>query len=279
MQIYDRSYEGRNVPMISYGTNYGENNAFMEHVESLYHTYLRELLTIRNIMKNNKTVLSLMPQFDDVESEITCLLILDSKPHNIIEFSPCAGWSTLYMLNALQLCGSGGRIESYDIEDKCTENIAKFSELHKQWKFHEGDVLSKFEEFQLDKIDYLFIDSDHSREFALIYSDTLLYPFHQKLKSINKSVIVSVHDVFHYQEPSEEGRVVIEFLKALNLPYFAPSNFKHKVQILNTKKSHGIVDLIHNSWGNVDPFFQSNPSIFFELGPQKYFSPTPSNDK
>ena len=48
----------------------------------------------------------LSPQFDDVEAEITYLLIREFRPKNVVEISPCGGWSTSWILTALKDNGS-----------------------------------------------------------------------------------------------------------------------------------------------------------------------------
>ena len=80
-----------------------------------------------------------------------------------------------------------------------------------------------------------------------------------KLKNINKKIFVSLHDVFHTNIPSEEGKLVIEFLKKNNIEYFFP---------LNDFQKNNIEKFRNNS--NLDKtsvhYAKTNPCIFFILG-------------
>ena len=198
------------------------------------------------------------PQFDDIEAEIVCLILMFSNPKNIYEFSPCGGWSTLYMLNALELNNNKDcKVHSFDIIDGCTSNINNFDNLKNQWKFYLGNVEDKYIFFN-EEIDYLFIDSDHSEDFAKKYIDELLNPLLIKLKTINKKIFVSVHDVFHSNVPSDEGKLVIEFLDKNNIEYFSPLNDFHRNEI----------EIFRNN-SNLDKnsvhYSNTNPCIFFIL--------------
>ena len=102
-------------------------------IENLYQKYLTELTTIRNKMvedhKNGQ------PQFDDIEAELTILLILELKPKNIIEFSPCTGWSTSIILNTLELNNNNATLSSYDILDNCFKFIKNKKYENVKWNF------------------------------------------------------------------------------------------------------------------------------------------------
>jgi hypothetical protein len=200
----------------------------------------------------------MQPQFDDIEAEIVCLILMHIKPKKIYEFSPCGGWSTLYMLNTLDLLKIDSKIDSFDIQNICTININKFNNLKDKWQFHLGDVQKEYINFP-DDIDYLFIDSDHSYNFTKNYIENLLNPLLIKLKNKNKKIFVSVHDVFHSNKPSEEGVLVIKFLEKNNIEYFSPLNDNHKNNILQLRLSNNVdTNLVHHA--------TTNPCIFFILG-------------
>jgi hypothetical protein len=239
--------------------NLGRSDHFMRFLEKLYTTpdYITKLNEIKARMIQVRDVS--FPQYDDIEAEIVCLILMELRPKNICEFSPCRGWSTMYMLNTLVLTNNHeSKVSSYDIVDTCSSNICRFDELKKHWAFYLCNVEQKYAEFTTD-IDYLFIDSDHSEQFARKYVAELLEPLLVACRSQNKQIVVSVHDVFHTPYPSEEGVVVIEFLAKNNIEYFSPINDNHKVDIQRLRS---------NSELNTSPIHYShtNPAIFFFLG-------------
>jgi len=239
----------------------GYDPKFMNILKTLYSNedYIKIL---RDIKENMSKIYKLSsPQFDDIEAEILCLLLLHFKPKIIYEFSPCGGWSTMYILNSLFLSGNtSARVNSYDIHDTSCKLINKFEDLSSIWNFHLGNVLDEFNNFDFN-MDYLFIDSDHSKEFAENYVNNLLEPLLTYTRQNNRKIICSVHDVFHstgVKIPSEEGEVVINFLNKYNLSYFSPNNLSHSVEIEDIRYSKNLVcPNIHVSY--------FNPAIFFIL--------------
>ena len=148
------------------------------------------------------------------------------------------------------------------IVDKCSTYIEHIkSQERRIGNFELGDVTKKFNTWNLNTIDYLFIDSDHSTDFAVNFIDNLLKPLLENCKLNKKHVVVSVHDVFHGRtaEPIEEGKEVINFLLHHNIEYYtvAKSLVQNYNVINNFRKNIGISDLIHGS--------ETNPSIFFIL--------------
>src|SRR5690606_12793136 len=78
-----------------------------------------------------------------------------------------------------------GKLFSYDLVDDCVKIVPR--ELcENRWEFIQGDVRDKIGQLP-DKIDYLFLDSDHSAIFAMWYIKEL-FPRHKNLS-------VSVHDI------------------------------------------------------------------------------------
>lgn len=193
--------------------------------------------------------LELNASFDDIESEITYLLIREFKPETIIEISPSGGWSTSWILNALKDNGFG-KLYSYDLVDNSTKNIS-LDLSENRWIFYLGDIKKNVDKLP-EKIDYLFIDSDHSARFAQWYIKNVF----SKLKS---GTPVSVHDVFQTKEfYFPEERVILDWLRIKNIDYFSASPMKYETifeEICKLKKTKNIWKLIHKT--------QTNPAIFF----------------
>ena len=174
---------------------------------------------LRKAGLSNRVFMNINPQLDDLESEITYLLIRELKPKNIVEISPCGGWSSTWILNAIKDNGFG-KLYSYDIVDDSTKVIPK--ELSKdKWVFIKGDVKKNLHKLPKE-IDYVFMDAEHTDEFAKWYTEKLFPLFKPK-------TTISVHDVFHTTDPNgeyTEGGVVINWLKQKNINYFTASKAK-----------------------------------------------------
>lgn len=241
----------------------GRNENIMKMLTWLYHNeqYVDKLKQIKNRMRNVAN--SVSPQFDDIEAEITCLILMDFKPNVIHEFLSYYGWSTLYMLNAVDIGGlSESRIHSYGFHNHHHHAIIQFPELMDKLTVTYGDVAGQFS--SVNEIDYLFIDSNHDQDFAQKYIDQLLVPLLEKLKQNNKRVFVSIHDVFHamYEtnyEFSGESKLLMQFLRTNGICYFSPQNFSHKKKIAELRAQSGL---------DQDPVNcqTTNSSIFFILG-------------
>lgn len=174
-----------------------------EYILQLYRRYGEALRIVRRqqrwfLIRNNNSFLRrlyrmkirrhlLVPMLDDLESEITYLLIRDRNPKVVVEMSPNTGWSTTWILSALRDNKTGGQLWSYDLHETSTKVIPKHL-ANNRWHFVLGDAketVAKAPEF-----DYLFVDSDHSEVFAKWYVQALL-------PRVRPGCVVSVHDVYH----------------------------------------------------------------------------------
>lgn len=215
----------------------------LDYILDLYSKYKEKLIEAKNFSLMAKNVTNFKPMFDDLENEITFLLNVDNKPNKIVEFSPAYGWSTITLCLAVKN-NNKGHVYTYDIQDKCVENLNKVG-LSEYYTFKKGDVSTQFNNFM--DADYIFIDSDHSAGFARKYINELINPI---LKTKQKTTFC-IHDVFQ----TDEGVVIQEFLKEQNIEYFSP---KHNIDALNKHKSDlGINIQLHNSI--------KNPSVFFNF--------------
>lgn len=233
-------------------TPLGHNPEFMTLLSTLYQdpALTEHLVNIKTRLR--EAVHYAQPQYDDIEAEILCLLLQHHQPKVIYEFSPCGGWSTLHLL----MSAPDATVDSFDVEDHASRTIARFPDLQPRFTLHVGDVMTRFRDFPLDTIDCLFIDSDHCEAFAKQYVNDVLRP----LLLSKQRILVSVHDVFHAATPSEEGAVVIEFLKEAGIKYFAPVNVGHADEIGRLRSQAGLASLPRVHVGT------ANPSMYFFLG-------------
>lgn len=192
------------------------------------------------------TVFSLRPQLDDIESEITYLLMREAKPATVVEISPSAGWSCSWLLQALKDNGSG-TLHSFDMIDDASRVLP--SELtNGRWTFVRGDVRRMVDRLP-DRIDYLFMDSDHSESFAHWYIETIV-------PGVLPGGIMSVHDVFHTSNPcshDKEGGFIVEWLAQQQRVFFTASPAKQPENyeaIMAVRRKMGIGENIHRGLTN-----------------------------
>lgn len=209
----------------------------IDEILDLYKKHARDLKKVRHRIAKLKKLKgnAFNPYMDDVESEIVYLLFKKNKPKNVVEISPCDGWSTSWILNGLK-DNDCGNLVSFDIIDNSLQNIPdKLSSG--RWKFVKGYVQKNFH-YIPDNIDFLFIDSDHSAKFCSWYIKNV-FP---KLK---KNALVATHDIFHYSdEPWQfnEKHVLLKWLKTKSISYttFSPvvstgiGNYKKVVELRAT---------------------------------------------
>jgi hypothetical protein len=196
----------------------------LDYIKQLYEKYKIELHELQSYLKEAKQKVYLSPMFDDIEAEITYMRLRELKPKNIYEFSPCHGYSTIIMAFAVMKNNNGAKIKTYDIEDFCTSNFNALG-LNSIIDVTIGDVQLKYNEFQ--DVDYLFIDSDHSKEFATFYTQNLLNDLYKE-----NYIPGSCHDIFHYSSPSEEGEVIIDFLNSKNISWYTPHTDQNEINLL-----------------------------------------------
>ena len=123
-------------------------------------------------------------QFDDLEANYLYLLLREYKPAEVVEISPRDGWSTMWILQALQ-DNQAGKLRSYDLDDSSMSFIPL--ELQEPWQFVHGNVKEKLD-LVPDEINFLLIDCSHTRSFAKWYV-TNIFP------RVRPGAPVVVHDM------------------------------------------------------------------------------------
>jgi predicted O-methyltransferase YrrM len=201
--------------------------------------------------RGDSGIVRMDPGLDDVEAEISYLLLRAQRPQTVVELGASGGWSTTWLLHALR-DNRKGSLHSYDIVNFSVGNVP--AELaHGRWRFSGGDV----RQAELpESIDYLFIDCDHSREFAEWYLAHLL-------PALRPGTPVSIHDIFHpayvwrfwHISDNKMGEVsaIKEWLREQAIDYFTPSRTwapEAYRRLMRCRESIGIVDEIHYGFAN-----------------------------
>ncbi len=188
----------------------------------------------------------LKPQLDDLEAEISYLLLRELRPDSVVEIAPDGGWSTTWLLSALRDNGHG-TLHSYDRYDHCTRTVPR--ELAAgRWRFVRGDIRERLHELPA-RTDYLFMDCAHTAGFARWYVREL-FP------RLAPGTFVSVHDI--YPERRGESQVMREWLQSRRVEWFTASPVGAPAvhcALHGLKHRLGLHEPIHDS--------QKNPMIFF----------------
>lgn len=193
------------------------------------------------------------PQLDDIESEVTYLLIRATRPAVAVEIAPDRGWSTTWLLAGLRDNGAG-HLYSYDVFDHSTRVVPR-DLAEGRWTFTLGDVTQAPERLPRP-IDFLFLDAAHSAPFAQWYV-TEVFP------RLRPGTPVAIHDIFLTPERLErfgEAAMMQEWLARERKPYFTASpngGRENYERIMTVKRELGLDAPIHTS--------QANPMLFFEV--------------
>jgi hypothetical protein len=189
----------------------------LAYVRDLYREYADDLAAVgktqREFAEAGRGTMT--PQLDDLEAEITYLLLRAARPAAVVEIGTLHGWSTSWILSALRDTGAG-HLFSFDIVDNALRNVPH-DLAEGRWTFVRGDIRQNLDQIPADT-GYLFVDAAHSARFARWYLAEL-FP------RVPGGVPTSVHDVFHFRFPLpfHEGKVVLGWLAERGAPHFTPS--------------------------------------------------------
>jgi predicted O-methyltransferase YrrM len=191
-------------------------------------------------------------QLDDIEAEITYLLVRDTRPETVVEIGALHGWSASWILRALVDNGTG-HLFSYDLIDSSERTLpAELAEGRRT--FVHGDVKERWRELESSP-DYVFIDAAHSARFARWY-------LRQLFPGLRSGIRVSVHDVFHFRRPVplSEGAVLMRHLSGHGMRYFtaAPARARQTYQrLLELRRDLRLDRPVRTS--------TDNPMVYFTL--------------
>jgi len=108
-----------------------------------------------------------------VDGELVYMLMRELNVREAIEFSPNQGYSTAFLALALAANGSESLLATFDL-DMFPKFVERMRKLGLDALFHKGDALENVPRYLHDnnlvgKVDFCFIDSDHTYDFARRY--------------------------------------------------------------------------------------------------------------
>jgi len=136
------------------------------------------------------------------------------KPEKVIEFSSCNGHSTVTIAKALlDINKEPVFFETHELEQKYANNtdLLLYDYDIDFVTVNQGDVLETMDRDKLKEVDFLFVDSDHSKEFTERYIEDF-FPL------LKKGCWVGVHDMrFHPDYLTDETSLVKSYIEDSNI--------------------------------------------------------------
>jgi predicted O-methyltransferase YrrM len=230
-------------------------------VEEIVQLYNRHHEALRVVREEQRLLRGsgMRTRLDDIEAELTYLLVRARRPELVVEIGALDGWSTSWLLRALRDNGFG-RLLTMDLAAGAGFLVP--SDLAAdRWTFRVGDA-RKLPLDWVSEVGYLFVDAEHSAGFARWY-------LAEVVSRLAPGTAVSVHDVFGYsvfgrpvlgRRPSREGAVVLDWLAARGLGYLtasrsvAPDVYE---RLMRLRHRLGLAEPIHAG--------DRNPMVFFQL--------------
>jgi hypothetical protein len=232
------------------------NEIDLAYVGALYREYAGDLAEVGKQQREYAESMGsrMRPQLDDLEAEITYLLLRAVQPGVVVELGTFHGWSTSWILSALRDNGVGA-LHSFDRVDHVVRNVP-CDLAEGRWTFVQGDIAETLDRVPADA-GYLFVDAAHTGRFARWYLRHL-FP------RVPSGIPVSVHDVYHFRTtlPLHEGAVVVRWLRQRGAPFFTPSRAKARgayTALTGLREELGLAPVRGPG---------ANPMIFFEM-PQR----------
>jgi len=227
------------------------NQVTFELVSALYREHAGALRAAKEAqLAHRRARPSMKTQLDDIEAEITYLLLRHLRPAKVVEIGSLHGWSTSWLLRALA-DNETGRLTTVDLVGHAVATVpAELAE--NRWEFRQGDARQLTGDW-LAGVDYLFIDADHGARFAQWYL-TQVFP--------KIDAAVSVHDVFHRRTPLPftEGAEVLRWLAKTRTPYFTAARARARdvhARLGELRRELGLDAVVHTG--------RDNPMIYFRI--------------
>lgn len=139
-------------------------------------------------------------QFHITESEFLYSIIRMVKPKKIVEISPDRGFSSLVILEALEMNAIPSKLYSFDIHNESLKHNKSEGIVTRELII--GDARETVEDSLLKETDFILIDSEHSYGFGIWYS--------KKFKVVKSGILIMVHDWPMYESDGATNNVIAE---------------------------------------------------------------------
>ena len=172
-----------------------QNFLTFEYLVDLYSRYAEELRSPGMFLTRTASNGDHDGGISRVDGELLYLLIRDLKPSNTIEFSPNEGYSTGFIARALHQNSRPHTFATFDLVELPNFSV-RMRSLGLSPQLILGDALVNIPRYTESlnikgKIDFLYIDSDHSAEFTVKYIQTI-FPL------LAPGCVVMIHDMSYY---------------------------------------------------------------------------------
>jgi hypothetical protein len=213
------NYRGKNShpkirdPLLDYSSLYQIYRADLSEATALARKFCSNEAALRAGLPHYRACLTGL-----VESELLYLRIRFYKPKIVVEVSSALGYSTLWILLALEHNQADGILYSFDVYETPFPSVLD-EYLRERWIFIKGDMKNTYAPVasNLD-IDYLHIDTCHDEACIKWYLKNVLATAENSRTGV---VHVSTHDAYemYYKsnrndgdKPAPEGALILEWI-------------------------------------------------------------------
>ncbi|MCE0767250.1 class I SAM-dependent methyltransferase [Pseudonocardia kujensis] len=222
----------------------------VDFVAALYRRYAADLLAVVEQQRATAADGRCRPGLDDLEAEITYLLLRQLRPEHVVEIGTSGGRTTSWLLSALRDNGSGRLVSFHRARHP---SVVPDELAADRWTVHTGDVRARIDALP-ETTDYLLLDAAHTARFGRWYVRTV-FP------RLASGTPVGVHEVYRGRSTwaRGEGGVVLDWLAERDVPHFtvAPRRAPQIVAALtDLRRELGVGDA--RTAG-------ANPMIWFEM--------------
>ncbi|MDT0331954.1 class I SAM-dependent methyltransferase [Nocardiopsis lambiniae] len=236
----------------------------LDHISALYRTHRDDLARARDHIRALPATAP-APALDDIEAEITYLLIRHHTPDHVVRIGTAHSTATAWTLAALRDNGAG-RLHTFDTHDPDPHHLPPGMDPDR-WKHTKGDVRAKLTHLP-PHTGLLTLDTAHGGWFARWY-------LHHLLPTLRPHTPIAVHGVFRHPRtaPFTEGALVLSWLANNTTGYFTASAARapHTHQALTDLKT----ELTLNTPLTAT---RTDPAIFFHL-PARPAPPSPTRPR
>ncbi|WP_159940227.1 MULTISPECIES: class I SAM-dependent methyltransferase [unclassified Nocardiopsis] len=224
----------------------------LAHISALYRTHRDDLARVRAQTRTHPA-----PHLNDIEAEITYLLLRAHTPAHTVQIGTGHGHATTWILSALHDNGTG-HLHSFDTRDHTPPTVPTHL-ADQRWTLIRGDIRTHTHHLP-PHIDHLLMDTAHEPWLTR-------WTLRELLPTLPAHTPVNVHGVFPraHTPPFTPGALVLTWLTNHTTGFFTASAARaphtHRA-LLDLKTELGLADPLHPG--------HRNPTIYFRLPPRPH---------